>query len=57
MLLEGPVSTGKTALAAKLCVSSDFPYVRMLSADAMIGFSESQKVGQILKVIHEVMLL
>lgn len=49
VLLEGGVSTGKTALAAQLCLQSGFPFVRMISADAMIGMSESQKSEFILR--------
>ena len=37
VLLEGASATGKSALAAKLCVESKFPLVRMVSPDAMIG--------------------
>lgn len=50
VLLEGSVSTGKTALAAKLCAESDFPFVRMISADSMIGCSEATKCSQLLEV-------
>jgi vesicle-fusing ATPase len=43
VLLQGPPSAGKTALAAKIAVDSGFPFVRMISADEMIGYSESSK--------------
>lgn len=44
VLLEGAVSTGKTAIAAALGAESGFPFVRVVSADAMVGFSEASKV-------------
>merc|ERR1712078_434888 len=50
VLLEGRAHTGKTALAAKTAVTSEFPFVRLLSADSMIGFSESAKCQAIQKV-------
>jgi len=43
VILRGPPSCGKTAIAAKVAVSSGFPFVRMISADEMIGFSEASK--------------
>jgi vesicle-fusing ATPase len=53
ILLEGGVSTGKTAVAAKLCSESDFPFIRMISADAMIGHSESQKCATLLRIFSD----
>ncbi len=50
VLLEGRAHTGKTALAARTAVTSEFPFVRLLSADSMIGFSESAKCQAIQKV-------
>lgn len=47
ILLEGPTGSGKTAIAAKLACESDFPLIRMLSADSMIGYSEGRKCGEI----------
>ena len=43
VLLQGPPASGKTALAAKIAVDSGFPFVRMLSADDMIGMSDTSK--------------
>ena len=37
VLLEGGSATGKSALAAKICVESGFPLVRVISPDSMIG--------------------
>ena len=43
VLLSGQPFTGKTAVAAKVAVESGFPFVRMISADEMIGYSEISK--------------
>lgn len=43
VLLKGSPNSGKTAIAAKVAVDSEFPFVRMISADEMIGFSEMSK--------------
>lgn len=49
VLLAGPPASGKTAVAAKVAVESGFPFVRMISADDMIGFSETAKCQEIHK--------
>lgn len=53
ILLEGAPSTGKTAIAASLGVQSEFPFVRVVSADAMVGFSEAAKCAAILKAFQD----
>lgn len=50
VLLEGPPNSGKTALAAKLALMSDFPFVKVCSPEDMVGFTESAKCLQIRKV-------
>ncbi|XAR56544.1 Vesicle-fusing ATPase [Bertholletia excelsa] len=52
-LLEGPSGSGKTAIAATIGIDSDFPYVKTISAESMIGLSESSKCAQILKVFED----
>ena len=47
VLLQGPPGAGKTAIAAKLAVDSGYPFVRMISADEMIGYSETSKCQMI----------
>uniref|UniRef100_A0A6N2KUQ6 Vesicle-fusing ATPase n=1 Tax=Salix viminalis TaxID=40686 RepID=A0A6N2KUQ6_SALVM len=49
-LLEGPSGSGKTALAATVGIDSDFPYVKIISAETMIGLQESTKCARIVKV-------
>jgi len=53
VLLEGEIGTGKTALAAKLCAESDFPFIRMISPDSMIGLNENQKCAELLRVFTD----
>ncbi|KAL6538341.1 hypothetical protein OROGR_012329 [Orobanche gracilis] len=52
-LLEGPSGSGKTAMAATVGIDSDFPYVKIISAETMIGLSEPTKCGQIVKVFED----
>jgi vesicle-fusing ATPase len=53
VLLKGPPASGKTAIAAKLAVDSDFPFVRMISADEMIGYSDVSKCQMIHKAFMD----
>jgi vesicle-fusing ATPase len=53
VLLQGPAASGKTAIAAKLAVDSGFPFVRMINADEMIGFSETSKSQMIHKAFMD----
>ncbi|XP_020225776.1 vesicle-fusing ATPase [Cajanus cajan] len=52
-LLEGSSGSGKTALAATVGIDSDFPYVKIVSAETMIGLHESTKCSQIIKVFED----
>ncbi|KAM3233110.1 vesicle-fusing ATPase [Capsicum annuum] len=52
-LVEGPSGSGKTAMAATVGIESDFPYLKIISAETMIGLSKSSKCSQIVKTICE----
>ena len=52
-LLEGPAGTGKTALAATVGLDSQFPFVKLITAETMVGFSEAAKSSQIAKVFDD----
>lgn len=52
-LLEGPSGSGKSTMAATVGIDSDFPYVKIISAETMIGLSESSKCAQIVKVFED----
>lgn len=53
ILLEGPPNAGKTALAAKLALLSDFPFIKICSPDDMVGYTESAKCMQIRKIFDD----
>lgn len=53
LLLHGDAGTGKTALAATIAQESDYPFIKLVSPDGMIGFSESQKVAAISKTFND----
>uniref|UniRef100_A0A7S2CV29 Vesicle-fusing ATPase n=1 Tax=Florenciella parvula TaxID=236787 RepID=A0A7S2CV29_9STRA len=53
VLLEGDPLTGKTAIAANLAIKSGFPFVRFISADALIGMGEMSKCSYIQKVFMD----
>ncbi|KDQ08889.1 hypothetical protein BOTBODRAFT_37587 [Botryobasidium botryosum FD-172 SS1] len=53
VLLHGPPGSGKTALAATIAQASQFPFIKLVSPDSMVGFSESQKVAAISKVFQD----
>ena len=52
-LLEGPSGAGKTALAATLGLESGFPFVKVITSDNMVGYSEAAKCQQIAKVFDD----
>jgi len=53
ILLEGATGSGKTTVAAHLAVESGFPYVKIISADKMVGYSEQTICTQINKIFHD----
>ncbi|KAL3428190.1 Vesicular-fusion protein sec18 [Phlyctema vagabunda] len=53
VLLHGPPGSGKTALAAKIAKDSGFPFIKLVSAENMVGFSENAKVQYLTKVFSD----
>jgi len=53
VLLHGPPGSGKTALAASIASASEFPFIKLLTPDSMVGFSEAQKVHAINKIFND----
>lgn len=53
MLMGGRSGSGKTALAAKLALESGFPFIKICSAEDMVGFSESAKCQAIKKIFED----
>ncbi|EON65503.1 hypothetical protein W97_04741 [Coniosporium apollinis CBS 100218] len=52
-ILFGPRGSGKTALAAKIAIDSEFPFVKLLTAEDMVGFADMQKVAHIDKTFRD----
>ncbi|KAK1223314.1 transport between ER and Golgi ATPase protein [Marasmius sp. AFHP31] len=53
VVVHGPPGSGKTALAASIAQASQYPFIKLISPDSMVGFSESQKVNAINKVFAD----
>ncbi|VDC02103.1 unnamed protein product [Peniophora sp. CBMAI 1063] len=53
VLIHGPRGSGKTALAATIAQNSGFPFIKLLSADSMVGFGEAQKISAMQKVFAD----
>ncbi|KAF9166801.1 transport between ER and Golgi ATPase protein [Mortierella sp. AD011] len=53
LLLHGPPGAGKTALAATMAMESQFPFIKLISPETMIGMSEIQKVNAIHRVFQD----
>lgn len=54
LLLHGDPGVGKTAIASMLALSSDFPFIKMLSAESLVGMSEALKMASIDNVFRDV---
>ncbi|KAJ5561400.1 ATPase AAA-type core [Penicillium sp. DV-2018c] len=50
VLLHGPPSSGKTALAARIAIDSGFPFIKLISPEDMVGFNEAAKVSHISRI-------
>jgi vesicle-fusing ATPase len=53
VLLHGPNGSGKTALATTIAMSSEFPFIKLISPESMVGFTENAKVNQISKIFAD----
>lgn len=53
ILLHGPPGSGKTALGASIAQASEYPFIKLISPDNMVGFSEAQKVTAITKTFAD----
>ncbi|KAJ1959179.1 transport between ER and Golgi ATPase protein [Dipsacomyces acuminosporus] len=53
VLLHGPPGSGKTALASTIATQSTYPFVKLVSPENMIGFTDSQKITAITKIFND----
>jgi vesicle-fusing ATPase len=53
VLIEGPSGSGSTALAAYLAVDSGFPFVRIVSPESFVGYSEAAKCAALAKIFDD----
>jgi len=53
VLLEGPSGSGKTALAVRLAKASKYPYVKLVSPESLVGYSETGKCNKITKIFED----
>jgi vesicle-fusing ATPase len=53
ILLHGPLGPGKTALGASISQASENPFIKLISPDNMVRFSEAQKVSALLRQLQE----
>ena len=53
VLLNGLPGSGKTVLAATIAWRSEYPFVKIISPDRMVGFSEAQKIAAITKTFND----
>ena len=53
ILVEGPAGAGKTAIAATLALQSGFPFIKLVSPNALVGMSEAAKASAIARVFDD----
>ena len=53
VLMHGPQGSGKTALAAKIALNSEFPFIRLVRPVDMVGMNEIQKIQHLSKVFTD----
>ena len=53
VLLEGDNGTGKSAFGAWAALQSDFPFIKLVSAENFVGYNEIGKVDAIVKIFND----
>lgn len=52
VLLYGPPGSGKTALAAKIALDSNYPFIKLCSPNDMVGFNEAMKIDHMRRIFE-----
>lgn len=52
-LLEGLAGAGKSALAAHTAIESEFPFVKVISPESLVGYSEALKASAIARIFED----
>jgi len=53
VLLHGQAGSGKTALAAKIALDSEYPFIKVASPEDMVGFGEAAKIQHLVKIFQD----
>jgi len=53
VLLHGPAGSGKTASAAKIAMDSEYPFIKLISPEDMMGMSEAAKIAHMTKIFMD----
>jgi len=53
VIFHGPGGAGKTALAARIAMDSEYPFIKLLSPEDMIGYGEAAKISHITKIFSD----
>ncbi|ORX60980.1 AAA-domain-containing protein [Piromyces finnis] len=53
VLLHGASGCGKTALAATIAMNSNYPFIKLISPESMVGYSEMSKMNEITKIFND----
>jgi len=53
VLLHGAPGCGKTALAATIAMNSDYPFIKLITPENMVGYSEMSKMNEINKIFND----
>jgi len=53
ILLEGDIGNGKTAISAWAALNCEFPFVKLISPENFVGYTENGKINAIVKVFDD----
>jgi len=53
VLFEGSSGAGKTSLAVRLARGSKYPYIKLISPETLVGYSETGKANKITKIFED----